>query len=107
MLISPSLISQALGQSSAFLAQHLPRAKLHPWPSTAGAAMSLLDPGDSADGQGQDGEGLGAGAAICSASAIADTPDLEVIYEGTQAINGTPAFAPALLHRIFFVRNGV
>jgi prephenate dehydratase len=74
-------VCQAIGQSSAFLDQHLPTAKRIPWPSTAGAAMSLLDEMLDTDVE-------GAGAAICSASAVADQPELEVLYEGTQAIKG-------------------
>lgn len=48
------------------------------WPSTAGAAMSLLS--ESSDS--------GIGAAICSASAVDDESELEVLHEGTQAIDG-------------------
>ncbi|KAK4685268.1 hypothetical protein P7C73_g4891, partial [Tremellales sp. Uapishka_1] len=70
---------QALGQSSAFLESRLPGVRLYPWASTAGAALSLLEKGIE----------HGEGGAICSKSVVGLYPDqLEVLYEGTQGIDG-------------------
>ncbi|EIW69771.1 hypothetical protein TREMEDRAFT_61538 [Tremella mesenterica DSM 1558] len=74
---------QALTQSTIFLHTHLPFATLHPWRSTASAALSLLQlspedpPGD--------------GAALCSKAVLTLYPQLELLYEGTQAGNGMSA----------------
>nr|XP_031857916.1 uncharacterized protein CI109_006712 [Kwoniella shandongensis]KAA5524988.1 hypothetical protein CI109_006712 [Kwoniella shandongensis] len=71
---------QALGQSSLFLSEHLPQATIQPYPSTAGAAVSLLSP-TSED------IAAGPGAALCSKGIMGLYPDeLEVLVEGTQAI---------------------
>ncbi|OCF34461.1 hypothetical protein I316_03976 [Kwoniella heveanensis BCC8398] len=71
---------QALGQSSVFLNSNLPQAECQKWPSTAGAAVSLMSPSstDSA---------AGAGAAICSKGVVRLYPELEILYEGTQSMN--------------------
>jgi len=68
---------QALGQSSSFLSTHLPQATLHPWPSTAAAAQSIIHPDPEADAEGP-------GAAICSEAVLELHPELEVLWEGTQ-----------------------
>lgn len=62
---------QALGQSKIWLDEHLPKAERVNWPSTAGAAQSLID------------EGSREGAAICSRAAV-DLLGLDVLYSGTQ-----------------------
>lgn len=68
---------QALGQSSAWLDEHLPNAKRVPWPSTAGAVASILEEGDRH------------GAAICSKSAYENDKDkLELLADGTQGDPG-------------------
>ncbi|KAK8850339.1 hypothetical protein IAR55_004256 [Kwoniella newhampshirensis] len=68
---------QALGQSAQFLSRHLPAASLQPYPSTARAAVSLLSEADSS----------GRGAALCSKAIMSLYPaELEVLFEGTQAI---------------------
>jgi len=72
--------SQALGQSSIFLSTHLPHARLQNWPSTAGAALSLLD-----EASGEDGDDDGEGAAICSQAVLELDPRLEVLHEGAQS----------------------
>ncbi|WVQ86002.1 hypothetical protein IAT38_008170 [Cryptococcus sp. DSM 104549] len=69
---------QALGQSQVFLSKRLPSAKRQNWPSTAGAAVSLLSPTP---------EDLkaGPGAAIASKAILSLYPDeLELLWEGTQ-----------------------
>ncbi|RSH82160.1 hypothetical protein EHS25_006093 [Saitozyma podzolica] len=104
---------QALGQSSIFLARHLPHAKQISYPSTAGAALSLLAPGPGVNGNSKSnghalypldplGAGaaledkadeanvadVGQGAAICSKAVMALHGDqLEVLWEGTQAVD--------------------
>ncbi|WVQ95743.1 hypothetical protein IAU59_002842 [Kwoniella sp. CBS 9459] len=70
---------QALGQSSVFLSQNLPHAVRQKWPSTAGAAVSLVSP-SPADVI------AGPGAAICSKGVVRLHPELEILYEGTQSI---------------------
>lgn len=52
--------------------------------------MSLLTKGDDGGSELGSGQrtGDGKGAAICSASAIEGIQELEVLYEGTQAIRG-------------------
>jgi prephenate dehydratase len=76
-------IGQAIGQSSKFLAERLPLAEVEHWPSTAAAALSLLD--DS-----RCGTSSGSGAAICSKTVVESHPDLEVLYDGTQGIDSEP-----------------
>lgn len=64
---------QALGQSAAWLDEHLPNAKREPWSSTAAAVASILE------------EGYKHGAAICSKSAYENDKDrLELLADGTQ-----------------------
>jgi len=70
---------QALGQSEAFLSTHLPHARREECPSTAGAALSLLE-----DTGGEEGEG----AAICSSAVLELHPELEVLSKGIQSISG-------------------
>ncbi|WVW81109.1 hypothetical protein I302_103100 [Kwoniella bestiolae CBS 10118] len=70
---------QALGQSSKFIETHFPTAKLKTYPSTAGAAVSLINDLD---------EGEGKGAALCSKAAAKLYEDkLDVLYQGTQGIS--------------------
>ncbi|CAD6578188.1 MAG: hypothetical protein TREMPRED_002131 [Tremellales sp. Tagirdzhanova-0007] len=67
---------QALGQSSIFLSTHLPNAERRPWPSTAGAALSLHQSNDEEDGE---------GAAICSRAVLDEQPELVSLQDGIQA----------------------
>ncbi|WWC92063.1 uncharacterized protein L201_007017 [Kwoniella dendrophila CBS 6074] len=72
---------QALGQSSNFIKSNYPLVKLKTYPSTAGAAISLLNPTNEDIIEGQ-------GAALCSkAAAKLYENDLDVLYEGTQGIS--------------------
>lgn len=73
--------TQALGQSAIFLRDNLPKATTQRWPSTAGAAMSLLDESDPS-------VNVAHGAAICSKAVLKGYSDqLDCIYEGTQGID--------------------
>ncbi|WWC72357.1 uncharacterized protein I206_106319 [Kwoniella pini CBS 10737] len=72
---------QALGQSSKFIKTHYSTARLKTYPSTAGAAISLLNPTSSDLEEGE-------GAALCSKAAAKLYEDqLDVLYEGTQGIS--------------------
>ena len=106
------MIDQALGQSSKFLKERLPAARLIHTASTAAAAASLVIRPTSAepaaassskgskwrDGQYADGDEPGAnadnqddprcGAAICSKAVLELYEGLEILVEGTQGIDG-------------------
>ncbi|WWC65464.1 uncharacterized protein I303_108082 [Kwoniella dejecticola CBS 10117] len=72
---------QALGQSSKFIKAQYPTAKLKTYPSTAGAAISLLNPTEADLEEGE-------GAALCSKAAAKLYEDqLDILYEGTQGIS--------------------
>ena len=67
--------SQALGQCSQYLSEHFPDAILEKRPSTADAAMSLLDPDEGFEGD---------RAAICSSVCATMFENLEVVATGIQ-----------------------
>ncbi|KAK6906856.1 hypothetical protein I203_100843 [Kwoniella mangroviensis CBS 8507] len=70
---------QALGQSSNFIKTHFPSAKLKTYPSTAGAAVSLINDLNEDEGE---------GAALCSKAAAKLYEDkLDILYQGTQGIS--------------------
>ncbi|WRT70462.1 uncharacterized protein IL334_007460 [Kwoniella shivajii] len=72
---------QALGQSSKYLKTQYPGVKLKTWPSTAGAAVTLLSPSDEDLAEGP-------GAALCAkAAAKLYQNELDILFEGTQGIS--------------------